>query len=147
MKHRYVFFIILLSAVLLASTIPSWGLSGDDGIQVTGADKILLKSAISSQELIDVTNDVTPRTVVQYANRIWHINLSSIPAELDGLLQRVQDRIIIQHANTNQTVSLIYPEGLFNPITITPSPTPTATPTMIAHPFDSPIFIPLITQP
>ncbi len=163
MKRRYALLILFVGLVLLAFAMPIWGQSGDEGIQVIDADEIWLQSTVSSQELIDATNNVAPRTVVQYANKILHFGLSSLPAELDNLLQMVQARVVIQYANRVLHINLSsLPAELDNLLQMVQSRIiiqyansnqtvslvyPDGLFGTITPPLDIPLFLPIIVQP
>lgn len=66
------------------------------------------ESVIRSQGLEDSTTAVGPRTIVQYANEVWHIELANVPGALQSLLEQVTERIVVQYANEIRQFELVH---------------------------------------
>lgn len=90
---------------------------GQGGIIVNDADSVWESPTNISQDLINSTNGIGPRFIVQSANTIQFYNLIGMPDELQNLLQQTLNKFTILGANSNYTYLLQYPTELIGDTT------------------------------
>jgi hypothetical protein len=110
MKPLRVALLIGMALFVLAKAIPTTGQSG--GIIVQGANSVLDVPVSSSPELVNLIVGIGTRFLVEHANSIRYHAMPPIASELQTLLGQVEDRIVIQYANSNLKFAFAYPVGL-----------------------------------
>jgi len=96
---------LILTSLLLSGLATPLGRSeavaaSDTGIVVEDANSTEEFDLVSSEELSTLASSVAPRVILEYANSVWHQNLTSLPPELLSRLSEVTPRVIIEYANS-----------------------------------------------
>src|SRR3954453_13878016 len=107
MRARIVIALLAVILVLIALVLPVR--SQTNQIVVTDADAVKERSVLSSSDLNTQTANLAPRFTVQYANALRYYSVIPIPAELQTLIEGVDNRIILQSANASHSIRLGYP--------------------------------------
>ena len=97
--------LVIIGAIVLAFALTAPAV-GQGSIIINGADSVRTETITSSQSLASTFSAVEPRVIVQYANTMRPLSLSTPPSALQTLFGQVTPRIIFQYANTNRALNL-----------------------------------------
>lgn len=99
MNARRILLVLVVLFLPLVFTVPAAS-EPSDSIIVNGADTVRTDAVSASQDLVNLTANVGPRIVAEYANHLRHIGLAAAPSALQTKLDQVIARVVVEFANT-----------------------------------------------